>query len=144
MVEPSFGSERLMYVTLEYAYREKDGRVILSLPRDLAPISVAVLPLVERDGLPEKAMEVYDMLFGEGFSVAYESKGSIGRRYARFDEIGTPVAVTVDYRTLEDGTVTLRDRDSWRQVRQRIERLPELLRLYLSYRVGFDELGEPV
>ena len=144
VVEPSFGSERLMYVALEYAYREKDGRIVLSLPRDLAPISVAVLPLVERDGLPEKALEVYDMLMEEGFTVGYESKGSIGRRYARFDEIGTPVAVTVDYRTLEDDTVTLRDRDSWRQVRQSIAALPELLRKYLNYRVGFEELGEPV
>jgi len=139
-----WGWERLMYVALEYAYREKDGRIVLSLPRDLAPISVAVLPLVERDGLPEKAMEVYDMLMEEGFTVGYESKGSIGRRYARFDEVGTPVAVTVDYRTLEDDTVTLRDRDSWRQVRQSIATLPELLRKYLNYRMEFDELGEPV
>ena len=77
-------------------------------------------------------------------TVEYEEKGSIGKRYARQDEIGTPIAVTVDYQTLEDDTVTLRDRDSWRQVRQEASRLPELLRSYINGERKFDELGRPL
>jgi len=142
VVEPSFGLERLTYVSMEYAYRRVKKRTVLSFPRDIAPTNVTVLPLVTRDGLPEKAREVYRLLLDEGFLVDYDEKGSIGRRYAKADEIGTPIAVTVDYQTLEDETVTLRDRDTWRQVRQKIEMLPGLLRRYLRYQLDFQDLGE--
>jgi glycyl-tRNA synthetase len=103
-----------------------------------------VLPLVTRDGLPERAKEIRELLKGGGLVVEYEDKGSIGKRYARHDEIGTPVAVTVDYQTLEDDSVTLRDRDSWRQVRQKVSRLPGLLTDYLRGRIEFEELGSPI
>ena len=142
VVEPSFGLERLTYVSMEYAYRRVKKRTVLSFPRDIAPTNVTVLPLVTRDGLPEKAREVHRLLMDEGFLVDYDEKGSIGRRYAKADEIGTPIAVTVDYQTLEDETVTLRDRDTWRQVRQKIEMLPGLLRRYLRYQLDFQDLGE--
>ena len=144
VVEPSFGSDRLVYVTLEYAYRKKDGRTLLSFPRDIAPIQVGVYPLVSRDGLPEKAREVYEMLIDEGFMVEYDESGSIGRRYARADEIGIPLGVTIDYQTLKDDTVTIRDRDTWRQVRNKIERLPELFHAYFRYKINFEDLGAPV
>ncbi len=142
VVEPSFGSDRLVYVTLEYAYATKNDRALLSLKRDLAPVQIGVFPLVSKDGLPEKADEVYKTLITEGFSVEWDESGSIGRRYARADEVGTPLGLTVDYQTLDDDTVTLRDRDTWRQVRTEIKRLPELLRTYLRYRIEFEDLGK--
>jgi len=142
VIEPSFGSDRLFYVTLEYAYRTKKGRTLLSLPRDLAPVQMGVFPLVSKDGLPEKAFQVYQMLVNEGFTVEYDEAGSIGRRYARADEVGTPLGVTVDYQTLEDNTVTIRDRDTWRQVRNEIRKLPEIFRDYFRYKIGFEELGK--
>ena len=144
VIEPSFGLDRLVYVTLEYAYTVKDGRVVLRLPRDVAPVQVAVLPLLSRDGLPEKAREVYELLLSEGFDVEYDESGSIGRRYARCDEIGIPIAITIDHRTLEDDTVTLRDRDTWRQVRTPIKELPPLLHAFFRKKIEFDQLGEPL
>ncbi|MEM2280407.1 MAG: glycine--tRNA ligase [Candidatus Bathyarchaeia archaeon] len=144
VVEPSFGSDRLVYVALEYAYRVRDDRVILSFPRDIAPIQVGVYPLVSRDGLPEKAMEIYKMLIDEGFVAEYDEAGSIGRRYARADEAGIPLGITIDYETLKDDTVTIRDRDTWRQVRTKVASLPELLHKYFRKKIDFEDLGEPV
>ncbi|MDH5376010.1 MAG: glycine--tRNA ligase [Candidatus Bathyarchaeota archaeon] len=143
VVEPSFGSDRLVYVALEYAYRIKDDRAILSFPRDIAPMQVGVYPLVSKDGLPEKALQVYRMLLNEGFIVEYDEAGSIGRRYARADEIGIPLGITVDYETLKDNTVTIRDRDSWKQVRTRVIDLPELLHKYFRWKANFEDLGKP-
>jgi len=144
VVEPSFGSDRLFYVTLEYAYKTKKGRPLLSLPRDLAPMEVGVFPLVSKEGLPEKARQVYQLLINSGFTVEYDESGSIGRRYARADEVGIPLGVTVDYETLEDDTVTIRDRDTWTQVRNKITKLPELFHAYFSYKKEFKELGQPI
>jgi len=143
VVEPSFGSDRLVYIALEHAYKTKKNRTLLSLSRELAPIQVGVFPLVSsKDGLPEKAKEVYQMLIREGFTVEWDESGSIGRRYARADEVGTPLGVTVDYQSLEDGTVTIRDRDTWRQVRSKIEELPELLHAYFRHKMDFEDLGQ--
>lgn len=141
VVEPSFGSDRLVYVALEYSYTTKNDRALLSLKRDLAPVQIGVFPLVSKDGLPEKANEIYQTLVNEGFAVEWDESGSIGRRYARADEVGTPLGLTVDYQTLEEDTVTLRDRDTWRQVRTEIKKLPELLRAYFRYKIGFEDLG---
>lgn len=143
VVEPSFGADRIVYAVLEYSYGEKEGRSILSLPRDISPIQVVVLPLVSKDGLPEYALKVYQLLLDEGFDVDYDESGSIGRRYARADEIGVPIAVTIDYQSLNDNTVTLRDRDSWRQVRVSVNELPYKLHEYFKYKLSFDELGVP-
>jgi len=144
VVEPSFGSDRLTYIALEYAYRKQEDRVLLSFPKEIAPIQVGVFPLVNKDGLPEKAKQVYDALLSEGFPVEYDESGSIGRRYARADEVGTPLGLTVDYQTLEDNTVTLRDRDTWEQVRTEITKLPMLLHAYFRGKIGFRGLGELV
>ena len=129
---------------MEYAYRTKEGRTSLSLPRDLAPVGISVFPLVSKDGLPEKARQVYRLLIDSGFTVEYDESGSIGRRYARADEVGTPLGVTVDYKTLEDDTVTVRDRDTWKQVRNKIDELPEVLNAYFRYKIEFKELGQLV
>jgi len=145
VVEPSFGTDRVVYVAFEYAYREKEGRTILSFPRDIAPVQAAVFPLVEKDeALREKAKELYRLLVDNDFYVIYDDSGSIGRRYARADEIGVPAAFTVDYATLEDGTVTIRDRDTWKQARIPFHEAPKALRRFLYEGVSVDELGEPV
>jgi glycyl-tRNA synthetase len=144
VVEPSFGSDRLVYVALEYAYHVKDDRAILSFPRDIAPIQVGIYPLVSKDGLPRKTLQVHKMLLNEGFMVEYDEAGSIGRRYARADEIGIPLGITVDYETLDSNTVTIRDRDTWKQVRSRIEDLSELLHNYFRRKADFEDLGKPL
>jgi glycyl-tRNA synthetase len=144
VVEPTFGSDRLFYVAFEYAHRIKDDRTLLSFPRDVAPIQIGIYPLVSKDGLPEKALEAHRMLLNEGFVAEYDDAGSIGRRYARADEVGIPLGMTVDYDTLNDETVTIRDRDTWKQVRNRIEKLPELLHRYFRWRLNFEELGTPI
>lgn len=142
VVEPSFGLDRLVLVTLEYAYKTKGNRTLLSLPRDLVPTQLGVFPLVSKDGLPEKAKQVYKMLLDEGFTAEYDEPGSIGRRYARADEVGIPLEITVDYQTIKDETVTVRDRDTWRQVRNKIENLPKLLRAYFRHKLEFEGLGK--
>jgi glycyl-tRNA synthetase len=144
VVEPSFGLDRLVYVALEYAYTKKKKRTLLSLSRELAPVQMGVFPLVSKDGLPKKAEEVYQTLIRGGFTADWDESGSIGRRYARADEVGTLLGVTVDYQTLEDGTVTLRDRDTWRQVRSNLNNLPELLHDYLRGKIDFEGLGQLV
>jgi glycyl-tRNA synthetase len=141
VIEPTFGSDRLFYVAFEYAYRCKDDRTVLSFPRDICPMQVGIYPLVSKDGLPEKSMELEKMLCMEGFVIEYDEAGSIGRRYARADEAGIPLGVTVDYDTMKDGTVTVRDRDTWRQVRSKIEDLPKLLHEYFRWKIDFEQLG---
>ncbi len=144
VVEPSFGSDRLVQVTLEYAYQVREDRVVLKIPRDVAPLQLGLYPLVTKDGLPEKTSQIRQTLLQEGFTVEHDEAGSIGRRYARADEAGIPLGITVDYETLKDDTVTIRDRDSWRQVRSKVEELPKLLRLFFGRRAEFDDLGKPV
>ncbi len=141
VVEPSLGIDRTIYAMLEYAYHEQGKRVILKIPRDIAAVKAAVFPLVSKDGLPEAAKKIYEMLLDEDFIVDYDSSGSIGRRYARADEIGIPVCITVDHQTLQDGTVTLRDLYTWRQVRTKVDSLPNLLRDYLRKKLEFDQMG---
>jgi glycyl-tRNA synthetase len=141
VVEPSFGVDRLFYVVLEYAYKIKEDRVILSFPRTIAPIQVGVYPLMSKDGLDNAAIEIRKTLTCEGLMVEYDETGSIGRRYARADEAGIQLGITIDYETLEDNTVTIRDRDSWRQVRTPIKDLPELLHSYFQGKKNFEALG---
>ncbi len=127
VVEPSFGIERLVYATLEHAYSEKEDRAILRIPPYLAPVQAAVFPLVSKDKLQEKSVAVWEDLRRRGIDAIYDDSGSIGRRYARADEIGVPFAITIDYQTLDDDTVTIRDRDTWKQKRLTIKDLPDHL-----------------
>ncbi|RMD83474.1 MAG: glycine--tRNA ligase [Candidatus Dadabacteria bacterium] len=130
VIEPSAGADRSTLAFLVDAYDEEgpeeDRRVVLRLHPALAPIKVAVFPLMRKAGHPEKAQEIVEMLRPH-FAVAYDQAGSIGRRYRRQDEIGTPLCVTVDYQTLEDDTVTLRDRDSMEQERVAIADLVDIV-----------------
>ena len=135
VIEPSAGVGRPLLAFLVDAYDEDvvDGeeRVVLRLDPRLAPVKVAVFPLLRKAGQPEKALEIRDLL-KQHFAVAYDQAGAIGRRYRRQDEIGTPFAITVDHQTMDDGTVTLRDRDSMQQVRIAIDNLIAELRTRLS------------
>jgi glycyl-tRNA synthetase len=117
VIEPSYGVDRILYSLLEHAYRKKDDYVILGLKGLVAPIKVAVFPLMAKDGLDRIALELHASLSAKGLASYYDDSGSIGRRYARMDEVGTPCCVTVDYDTKNDGTVTIRERDSAEQVR---------------------------
>ncbi len=143
VVEPSFGVERLLYVVLEYAYSEREGRTVLRIPRYLAPYEAAVFPLTRDAKLVTLAKKIWKMLVERGFYVLYDDDGSIGRRYARADEIGVPVAVTIDYQSLEDNTVTLRDRDTWRQVRVPIENVGDAIEKFVYGNARLEELGTP-
>jgi glycyl-tRNA synthetase len=142
VVEPSFGCDRLFYVALEYALKLKGDRTILSFPRTIAPIQLGVFPLVNKDGLNEKAKTLSSFLRTEGFLVEFDDTGSIGRRYARADEAGTPLCITVDYTTLDDNTVTIRDRDLWKQVRVSISTLSKLLCDYFKEKITFEDFGD--
>jgi glycyl-tRNA synthetase len=144
VVEPSFGIDRIVYATLEYAYSREGKRTRLALPRDVAPIKAMVYPLVTRNGLPDTAMNVYRTLLKEGIIVRYDSSGSIGRRYARADEIGVPICVTIDYQSIKDNTVTLRDLYSRKQVRTSIPKLANLLHTYFKKKCEFTNLGMPL
>ncbi len=122
VIEPSFGVERALMAVLCSAYREdeqnNDKRIYLALPEHLAPVKYAVSPLLKnKPELVEKAREVYIMLKKKYGNVMWDDNGNIGKRYRRQDEIGTPYCVVIDFDTLEDGTVTLRDRDTTEQKR---------------------------
>jgi glycyl-tRNA synthetase len=129
VIEPSYGIDRMCYAVLEQAYDEDtaDGeiRTVLRLPSSVAPVQVAVFPLMNRDGLDTIALEITTALRKEGVLAEYDDSGAIGRRYRRQDEIGTPYAVTVDYDSKEDHTVTIRDRDSMKQARIGITSVPQ-------------------
>ncbi|RLE65231.1 MAG: glycine--tRNA ligase [Thermoprotei archaeon] len=127
VIEPSFGLERIILAVLFSAYNEVKGRKVLSLHPKIAPIKVGVFPLVSKPGFIEKAKKIYDML-KEDFKVIYEAKDSIGRRYARADERGVPLCITIDGQTLNDDTVTIRFRDTREQIRVHISDLKEKIR----------------
>ena len=131
VIETSIGVDRMFLSVMCHAYQEEklengETRVVLKLPAALAPVKLAVMPLVKKDGLPEKAIEIFnDLRFH--FNCKYEEKDQIGKRYRRMDAIGCPFCVTVDQQTLEDNTVTLRDRDTMEQTRVSIDSLKNLV-----------------
>lgn len=127
VVEPTFGVDRSVLAVLLNSYIEEGERVVLKLPAKLAPYKVAVFPLLKnKPELVEKAREVYNLLKKE-FNVAWDDRGNIGKRYYSQDEIGTPFCVTVDFESLENGDVTLRDRDTTKQERIKIDELCQKL-----------------
>ncbi len=119
-METSAGADRVTLTLLVDAYREEEvegeTRVVLGFHPGVAPIKAAVLPLVKKDGMPERADRIFHALKKQ-FPCFYDDSGAIGRRYRRMDEAGTPFCCTVDGQTLEDGTVTVRERDAMTQVR---------------------------
>ncbi|MFW6019456.1 MAG: glycine--tRNA ligase [Bacteroidales bacterium] len=136
VVETSIGLDRMFLAVLTAAYQEEklqdnSERVVLKIPPILSPYKAAVFPLTKKDGLPDKGREVMDKL-KFSFMCQYEEKDTIGKRYRRHDAIGTPYCITVDHQTLEDNTVTIRERDSMEQERVEIDRLQEIIQKRLS------------
>lgn len=121
--EISMGLDRLFYCVMELSYRKEGDRTYLSLPPYVAPYSVAIFPLINKGGLPEKASDLAAKLKEDGIDMDVETKDSIGKRYARADEIGTPFCITVDSETLTDNSVTIRERNTKKQERVKIENL---------------------
>ncbi len=139
--EPSQGVDRAFLAFVVDAYEmPKPDHTILAIDPKLAPIEVAVFPLVKKDGLKEKAEEIYKTL-NEKFTAFFDIAGSVGKRYYRMDEIGTPLCVTIDYTTKEDNTVTIRDRDTGKQVRCGIKNIEENLRKLLSKEIEIKDVG---
>jgi glycyl-tRNA synthetase len=135
VVETSIGVDRMFLQIISAAFAEEEAptaeggtdiRTVLKLPAPLAPVKLAVFPLVKKDGLPEIARQIIDDLKFD-FYCQYDEKDSIGKRYRRHDAIGTPFCVTVDHQTCEDNTVTIRDRDTMEQVRVAISALREMV-----------------
>ena len=131
VVETSIGLDRMFLAVLSHSFIEEElengeSRVVLKIPPILAPLKAAILPLTKKDGMPDKAREIMKFLQTD-FNCQYEEKDSIGKRYRRQDAIGTPFCITVDHQTLDDNTVTLRDRDSMSQERVSIEKLHSII-----------------
>ena len=131
VIETSIGVDRMVLAVLSNSYREEklengETRVVLGIPAPLAPVKVAVLPLIKKDGLPELAQTIMDELKYD-FNCQYDEKDSIGKRYRRQDAIGTPFCVTVDHDSLNDHCVTVRDRDTMQQERVNIDDLPRMI-----------------
>jgi glycyl-tRNA synthetase len=148
VIETSIGVDRMFLQVISASYfeeevetaaGEKDTRVVLKIPPALAPVKLAVMPLIKKDGLPEKARAIIDRLKFD-FNCQYDEKDSIGRRYRRQDAIGTPYCVTVDHQTLEDNSVTIRYRDSMEQDRVDIEKVGSSISEKVNYRRLFEKL----
>ena len=133
VIEPSHGLDRIFYSVLEHAYShdEKEDYTVLRLKPAVAPIKLGVFPLMEKDGLDDIARSIYEKVHSHRVEAYYDGSGTIGKRYARMDEVGTPWCITVDYDSLENGaapgTVTIRDRDSTEQKRVKIEDVPRIV-----------------
>jgi glycyl-tRNA synthetase len=138
VIETSIGVDRTVMMVLSEAYEEqdlsteekKDSRIVLKFPPKLAPIKLAILPLIKKDGLPEMAREIMNEC-KEHFKCFYEEKDTIGKRYRRMDAIGTPFCVTIDHQTKEDKTVTIRYRDTMEQERIPISEIRQKVLLSL-------------
>lgn len=144
VIETSIGVDRMFLSVMAAAYTEEqleggDSRVVLRIPPVLAPVKACIMPLVKKDGLPEKAREIMDELKFH-FHCAYDEKDSIGKRYRRQDAIGTPFCVTVDHDTLNDNCVTVRDRDTMQQTRVAIADLQKMIDEKINMRNLFKEI----
>ncbi|MEM2957355.1 MAG: His/Gly/Thr/Pro-type tRNA ligase C-terminal domain-containing protein, partial [Candidatus Jordarchaeaceae archaeon] len=142
VVEPSFGVERAIYCILEHCFREDDGRgwTWFQFPPKIAPVKALVLPLVRREPLTDIAFKTYENLKKNGLEVEYDDRGSVGKRYARGDEIGIPYFVTIDYDTVTANTVTIRDRDSRKQAVVKRDNLVEILSKLICGNIEFNAL----
>jgi len=145
VIEPTFGVERIFLAVLTEAYNDdkKRGNIVLKLHPRLAPIKVGVFPIVANDkNVVKKAREVLDSI-KDDFHCFWDAGGSIGRRYARQDEVGTPFNVTIDFESLEDNSVTIRNRDDTSQIRVPIKDLKEILKKALNCE-KFESLGKVI
>ncbi|MGY5852142.1 MAG: glycine--tRNA ligase [Candidatus Thorarchaeota archaeon] len=140
VLEIAFGVERPLFCAIDNAYIEDEERSWLKFPPEIAPVQVAVFPLMGKPELVGPAKEIYEKIMDTGLISYYDQGGSIGRRYRRQDEIGTPFCVTVDYDSLEDNTVTVRDRDSMDQVRVSLDELYTILDSLIHGSISFQSL----
>jgi glycyl-tRNA synthetase len=145
VIETSIGLDRLFLAILSKSYSEEEledgtSRVVLNIPPFIAPIKAAIFPLTKKDGLPEKAREIMDILKFD-FTCMYEEKDTIGKRYRRQDAIGTPFCITIDHQTLEDNTVTIRYRDTMKQDRVAIDKLNLIIEEKVSLKKALQKLN---
>jgi glycyl-tRNA synthetase len=146
IIEPSFGIERWFMAVLNEAYNddEERGNIVLNFDLKLSPFKVAVFPLMNKEELVGPAREIYNRLINEEITCVYDKSGSVGKRYARQDEIGTPFCITIDYETIENGdnknTVTIRNRDTTKQKRVAIERIVDIINDLIKGRIKFEEI----
>ncbi|MFH1978185.1 MAG: glycine--tRNA ligase [Candidatus Aenigmatarchaeota archaeon] len=138
VIEIAFGIDRPVFCVMESSAKMDKERMYFKFPSEIAPYKVAVFPLVRKDKLPEKAKEVYNMLYKEGFLVLYD-EGFIGKVYYRQDEAGTPYCITIDYDSLKNQDVTIRSRDDQKQIRVKIKDLPQTLNGFLSGKLDFSK-----
>ncbi|MBN1134860.1 MAG: glycine--tRNA ligase [Methanosarcinaceae archaeon] len=157
VIEPSYGIDRILYCVMEHAFDEemvvanendenpeKEERIVLRFKSEVAPVQVAVLPLLTRSELMIPAKEIVMQVRERGLLVTYDDSGTIGRRYRRNDEIGTPYSITIDYQSLDDETVTIRDRDTMMQVRAPIKGISDLLYNLVYKGKKFETSGMPI
>jgi glycyl-tRNA synthetase len=144
IIEIAFGVDRPVFALLDIFYDKKsegEGKTVFRIPGHLAPVHAAVFPLLNKDGLPELAQQVYSELKKiQDIIVKYDSTASIGKRYLREAEAGTPFCITIDHQSKEDHTVTIRERDSEMQKRVKISHLSQVLEKLVSGSVSFKDL----
>lgn len=139
VLELSFGVDRNVLALLCLAYDEEKDRTVLRFPPRVAPYDAAVFPLVNKEGMPEFAEKIKETLKESGFTVFYDDSGSVGRRYRRMDETGTPFCITVDGESVKNQDVTIRDRDSMKQVRAKTGNLSHVLKGLIAGKIAFDD-----
>ncbi|MGD9276455.1 MAG: glycine--tRNA ligase [Candidatus Pacearchaeota archaeon] len=145
VIEPTFGMERvfLAILTKAYNYDEKRGNIVLKVPARLAPVKAAIFPLVKGEEYEKISRELIETI-GSEFNVSFDKSGSIGRRYARNDEIGTPYCITIDGDSIRNKDVTIRDRDTTKQIRVKINELKETLRKLINSEISFADAGKTI
>lgn len=141
VLELSFGVDRNVWALMDIFYKEEKERTLFTFPAKIAPIEAAIFPLVNKDDIPAVAEEIYIKLRKE-LNTFWDDSGSVGRRYRRQDEVGTPYCVTIDYDSLKDNTVTIRDRDSMKQVRLKITDLLTTLKKLINSEIAFERAGK--
>jgi len=142
VIEPSYGIDRIVYSVLLHTFTEdaENEREYFKLPADIAPVGVSVFPLVNKNGLREIALKIRDDLRNNGFIAEFDASGTIGRRYARADEIGVPFALTVDHDSLKDNKVTIRNRDNLKQKRIPISNISAIIEDLIKFRIKFKDI----
>ncbi len=143
VIEPTFGIERifLALLTKAYYYDEERQNIVLKLPPRFAPIKAAIFPIIKKDNFEKISRNVFDNLKKE-WNVAYDESGSIGRRYARNDEIGTPFCITIDEESAKKKDVTIRDRDTKKQIRVKISELKNIIKKLINEEIAFEKAGK--
>jgi len=141
VLEIAYGSDRIVLSLIDIFLEKEEERIVLRLPSHISPIKVSIMPLVRKDGLPQIAKNIYNDLRKE-FIINYDETGSVGRMYRRMDEKGTPYCITIDYDTKKDNSVTIRERDSMKQVRIKIKDLKETLKKLINQEIEFKKAGK--